>query len=73
MTWICPVLMAQSFAAPQINLPKGGGAIRGIDEKFTSNPVTFQERPGVEEISFHPPDPPQMIVKTCGLSVKFAI
>jgi RHS repeat-associated protein len=29
-----------TFAAPQINLPKGGGAIRGIDEKFTSNPVT---------------------------------
>jgi len=28
------------FAAPQINLPKGGGAIRGVDEKFTSNPVT---------------------------------
>src|SRR3954466_1102054 len=29
-----------SFAAPQINLPKGGGAIRGIDEKFTANPAT---------------------------------
>ena len=28
------------FTAPQINLPKGGGAIRGIDEKFTANPVT---------------------------------
>jgi hypothetical protein len=27
-------------AAPQISLPKGGGAIRGIDEKFTANPVT---------------------------------
>jgi RHS repeat-associated protein len=25
---------------PTINLPKGGGAIRGIDEKFTANPVT---------------------------------
>src|SRR5215469_8478952 len=25
---------------PQISLPKGGGAIRGIDEKFTANPVT---------------------------------
>ena len=28
------------FDAPQIGLPKGGGAIRGIDEKFTANPAT---------------------------------
>jgi hypothetical protein len=28
------------FSAPQISLPKGGGAIRGIDEKFAANPVT---------------------------------
>lgn len=28
------------FEAPQIGLPKGGGAIRGIDEKFTANPAT---------------------------------
>ena len=26
--------------APQITLPKGGGAISGIGEKFTANPVT---------------------------------
>ena len=26
--------------APAINLPKGGGAIRGIGEKFAANPVT---------------------------------
>src|SRR2546430_6183196 len=26
--------------APQIQLPKGGGAIRGIGEKFAANPVT---------------------------------
>jgi hypothetical protein len=26
--------------APQLNLPKGGGAIRGIGEKFAANPVT---------------------------------
>ena len=26
--------------APKISLPKGGGAIRGIGEKFTANPVT---------------------------------
>lgn len=32
----------QSFtvAAPQITLPKGGGAIRGIGEKFAANPAT---------------------------------
>jgi hypothetical protein len=29
-----------SGAAPAINLPKGGGAIRGIGEKFAANPVT---------------------------------
>ena len=28
------------FAAPTIALPKGGGAIRGIGEKFAANPVT---------------------------------
>ena len=30
----------QSFSAPAISLPKGGGAIRGIGEKFAANPVT---------------------------------
>jgi hypothetical protein len=25
---------------PTINLPKGGGAIRGIGEKFAANPIT---------------------------------
>lgn len=29
-----------SNATPAINLPKGGGAIRGIGEKFAANPVT---------------------------------
>ena len=29
-----------SVSAPQIGLPKGGGAIRGIGEKFSANPVT---------------------------------
>src|SRR5271155_3445005 len=29
-----------AVAAPQVSLPKGGGAIRGIGEKFTANPVT---------------------------------
>jgi RHS repeat-associated protein len=28
------------FAAPSISLPKGGGAISGIGEKFAANPVT---------------------------------
>lgn len=27
------------FEAPNISLPKGGGSIRGIDEKFTANPA----------------------------------
>ncbi|MFO7686045.1 MAG: hypothetical protein R6V60_08120 [Desulfobacterales bacterium] len=26
--------------APSISLPKGGGAIRGMGEKFAANPVT---------------------------------
>lgn len=26
--------------SPAINLPKGGGAIKGIGEKFAANPVT---------------------------------
>jgi RHS repeat-associated protein len=28
------------IAAPQLSLPKGGGAIRGIGEKFAANPVS---------------------------------
>jgi hypothetical protein len=31
---------ASGFRAPAISLPQGGGAIRGIDEKFAANPVT---------------------------------
>ena len=31
---------ASPFSAPQISLPKGGGAIRGIDEKFSANAST---------------------------------
>src|SRR5262245_42008633 len=27
-------------AIPSLSLPKGGGAIRGMGEKFTANPVT---------------------------------
>ena len=30
----------QPQAAPQVSLPKGGGAIRGLDEKLAVNPVT---------------------------------
>src|SRR3954463_4064359 len=29
-----------AFGAPSVTLPKGGGAIRGIGEKFAANPVT---------------------------------
>ncbi len=31
---------ASPSAPPSISLPKGGGAIRGMDEKFAANPVT---------------------------------
>jgi RHS repeat-associated protein len=31
---------ASPFSAPSISLPKGGGALRGIGEKFAANPVT---------------------------------
>lgn len=39
----------ESFAvsAPSISLPKGGGAIRGIGEKFAANPVTGTGSMGV--------------------------
>src|SRR5258708_300177 len=30
----------QLFSAPSVSLPKGGGAIKGIGEKFAANPVT---------------------------------
>lgn len=29
-----------AVVAPQVSLPKGGGAVRGIGEKFSANPVT---------------------------------
>jgi RHS repeat-associated protein len=35
-----PKSKASPFTPPQIGLPKGGGAIRGIDEKFSANPST---------------------------------
>ena len=31
---------APGLQIPTLTLPKGGGAIRGIGEKFTANPVT---------------------------------
>lgn len=30
----------ERFSAPAVSLPKGGGAIKGIDEKFSAHPVT---------------------------------
>ena len=30
----------RTLTAPSISLPKGGGAVRGIGEKFAANPVT---------------------------------
>lgn len=35
-----PVAASGSVQAPSISMPKGGGAIRGIGEKFSVNPVT---------------------------------
>jgi RHS repeat-associated protein len=35
-----PAQPASSITPPKIELPKGGGAIRGIGEKFAANPVT---------------------------------
>ncbi|MFF4606443.1 SpvB/TcaC N-terminal domain-containing protein [Streptomyces sp. NPDC001339] len=32
--------VASPASAPSVSLPKGGGAIRGIGEKFSANPVT---------------------------------
>src|SRR6184192_4021979 len=32
--------MATPFTTPSISLPKNGGTIRGIGEKFAANPVT---------------------------------
>jgi hypothetical protein len=36
-----------TVSLPEINLPKGGGAIRGIGEKFAANPVTGTGTPTV--------------------------
>src|SRR5688572_16022650 len=35
-----PDAWRESFRAPSIQLPKGGGAIRGLGEKLAANPVT---------------------------------
>jgi hypothetical protein len=35
-----PIDQRPPLSAPSISLPKGGGAIRGIGEKFAANPVT---------------------------------
>src|SRR5690348_634140 len=35
-----PAEPQSGVGAPQLTLPKGGGAIRGIGEKFGANPVT---------------------------------
>jgi RHS repeat-associated protein len=35
-----PIASEHSSSVPAISLPKGGGAIRGIGEKFAANPVT---------------------------------
>ncbi|MFZ4657597.1 MAG: SpvB/TcaC N-terminal domain-containing protein [Caldilineaceae bacterium] len=35
-----PAANSNAFAPPTLSLPKGGGAIRGMGEKFAANPVT---------------------------------
>src|ERR1039458_10555995 len=35
-----PASPANAASLPSLSLPKGGGAIRGIGEKFAANPVT---------------------------------
>ena len=41
------------ISVPSISLPKGGGAIRGIGEKFAANPVTGTGSTTVEVAAFH--------------------
>src|SRR5262245_42348539 len=43
----------QRFVPPTVSLPKGGGAIKGIGEKFGTNPVT-----GTGSLSIHRPPSP---------------
>ena len=35
-----PAQENQAFTAPSVSVPRGGGAVRGIGEKFAANPVT---------------------------------
>ena len=51
-------------AAPQLNMPKGGGAIRGIGEKFAANPVTGTGSCGAD---LHQPRP--LRVRSAALAV----
>jgi len=37
---VAPTTEAPTAVAPTIELPKGGGAVRGIGEKFSANPAT---------------------------------
>src|SRR6266853_5405307 len=41
-----------SLSAPQIALPKGGGAIRGIGEKFSANPIGTIRREYLDQMLF---------------------
>ena len=44
--------------SPRLELPKGGGAIRGIDEKFAAAPVA-RLNACFHEDSFSPSEPPR--------------
>jgi hypothetical protein len=40
---------SNQVATPSLELPKGGGALKGIDEQFRSNPATGREKLEEEE------------------------
>jgi len=48
------------YSAPAVSLPKGGGAIRGIGEKFAANPVTGTDSMSVP-LAFSQGDPDSVL------------
>ena len=50
--------------APQLSLPKGGGAVHGMGEKFSANPVT-----GTGSMSIPIATSPAAVVSAAGAAV----
>ena len=46
---VTPESAAHKGSLPSLSLPKGGGAIRGIGEKFSINPATGTPFPGSQQ------------------------